>query len=107
RIGRQKLIAILKAKAAQWGGARMAVVYEASGQGFILHDDLTAAGIECYVLAPTRIERSSKLKRNKRDKSDAERLLDIVRGHILAGTELPAVWVPDAQTRDDRETVRM
>ena len=30
----------------------------------------------------------------------------MVRSHVLAGTELPAVWVPDRQTRDDRETVR-
>jgi transposase len=104
--GRQRLIAVLKGKAAQLGGARMAVTYEASGQGFILHDELRAAGIECYVLAPTKIERSNKLKRNKRDKSDAERQLDLLRAHILAGTQLPAVWVPDAQTRDDRETVR-
>jgi transposase len=58
-------------------------------------------------LAPTKIERSSKLKQNKRDKPDAERQLDIIRAHVLAGTALPAVWVPDAQTRDDRETVRM
>jgi transposase len=106
RSGRQKLIAMLKAKAGKWGGGRIVGTYEASGQGFILHDELRAAGIECYVLAPTHIERSNKLKRNKRDQTDAERLLDIIRGHVLAGTKLPAVWVPDAQTRDDRETVR-
>jgi transposase len=32
--------------------------------------------------------------------------LEIVRGHVLGGNELPAVWVPDLQTRDDREIVR-
>ena len=71
----------------------------------MLCDQLRAAGIECHVLAPTKIERSSKQKRNKNDDGDAERLLDIIRGHVLAGTKLPAgVWVPDMQTRDDRET---
>lgn len=107
RSGRQKLIGMLKEKAQALGGARIVLVYEASGQGFILHDELRTAGIEGHVLAPTKIERSNKHKRNKRDRTDGERLLDIIRGHVLAGTELPAVWVPDPQTRDDRETVRM
>ena len=106
RGGRSRLIAMLGEKARTLGGARIVLVYEASAQGFILHDELRAAGIECYVLAPTKIERSNKHKRNKNDKSDAERLVDIIRGHVLAGTPLPAVWVPDPQTRDDRETVR-
>lgn len=26
--------------------------------------------------------------------------------HVLAGNPLPTVWIPDAQTRDDREAVR-
>ena len=107
RAGRQKLIAVLKRKAQEVGGARIALAYEASSQGFILHDELTAAGIECYVLAPTKIERSPQQKLNKSDKKDGKRLLDIVRSHVLAGSELPAVWVPDRQTRDDRETTRM
>jgi len=105
-MGRMKLIDQLKQQAKERGGARIVFAYEASGQGFLLCDQLKAAGIECHVLAPTKIERSSKQKRNKTDDRDAERLLDIVRGHYLAGTKLPAVWVPDAQTRDDRETVR-
>src|SRR5262245_5755289 len=106
RSGRQKLIAVLKRKAEEVGGARIVLVYEASSQGFILYDELKAAGIECYVLAPTKIERSHQQKLNKSDKKDGQRLLDIVRSHVLAGSELPAVWVPDRQTRDDRETTR-
>src|SRR5262245_42334467 len=106
RSGRQKLIAVLKRKAQEIGGGRMVLAYEASSQGFVLYDELKAAGIECHVLAPTKIERSHQQKVNKSDKKDDKRLLDIVRGHVLAGTELPAVWVPDRQTRDDRETVR-
>src|SRR5262245_16367340 len=106
RSGRQKLIAVLKRKAQEIGGARIVVAYEASSQGFVFYDELKAAGIECHVLAPTKIERSHQQKLNKADKKDDKRLLDIVRSHVLAGTELPAVWVPDPQTRDDRETVR-
>ena len=29
-----------------------------------------------------------------------------MEGHVLAGNELPAIWIPDHQTRDDREIVR-
>lgn len=105
--GRRRFIEDLKRRAEQAGGARVVVVYEASGSGFILHDELTQAGLVCHVLAPTRIERSSHQKRNKDDDRDADRLLDIVRAHYLAGTKMPAVWVPDARTRDDREIVRV
>jgi transposase len=50
------------------------VVYEASGNGFILCDELKKAGMESHVIAPNKIERSSKQKRNKNDDRDAERL---------------------------------
>jgi transposase len=106
RAGRQKLIEYFKEQSRRAEGAQVVVVYEASAHGFILCDQLREAGFLCHVLAPTKIERSSKQKRNKTDERDAERLLDIVRGHYLAGTKMPAVWVPDAQTRDDREPVR-
>ena len=104
--GRQKLIAYLAERSRQAGGAQVVVVYEASGQGFILCDELKGAGFLCHVLAPTKIERSIQQKRNKNDDRDAEHLLDLVRGHYLAGTKMPAVWIPDLQTRDDREPVR-
>lgn len=106
RAGRQKLITYLRERSQRAAGAQVVVAYEASGQGFILCDELRAAGFICHVLAPTKIERSSKQKRNKNDDRDAERLLDIVRGHYLASTKMPSVWVPDPQTRDDREPVR-
>lgn len=106
RAGRQGLIEYLNQQSQGWGGAQVVVAYEASAHGFILCDELKAAGFICHVLAPTKIERSTKQKRNKTDDRDAERLLDIVRGHYMAGTKMPAVWVPDHQTRDDREPVR-
>lgn len=104
--GRQKLIPYLKEMSTKHGGAKIVFGYEASGQGFLLYDRLTAAGIECHVLAPTKMESSVKQKRNKNDDRDAERILKRLRAHKLAGEELPSVWVPDLQTRDDRETVR-
>ena len=106
RSGRKKMIEYLKKKSEACGGAKVVVVYEASGNGFTMCDEMKEAGFECHVLAPTKIERSAKQKRNKNDDRDALRLLDIVRGHYLGGTRLPAVWVPDLQTRDDREPVR-
>ena len=104
RAGRRKLIEHLKGRSDQTG-AKVVVAYEASGNGFILCDDLKKAGMECHVIAPTKIERSSKQKRNKNDDRDAERLLEMLRGHYLGGNKLPAVWIPDHQTRDDREIV--
>ena len=58
------------------------------------------------MLAPTKIVRSADHRRRKTDERDAGRLLEILRGHLLAGNSLPTVWVPDRETRDDREIVR-
>jgi len=104
--GRQAMIQELKKQAKSLGGAKVYFAYEASALGFGLYDELTEAKMTCYVLAPSRIERSPHQRRRKTDEKDAERLLDLVRGHVLAGNPIPAVWVPDAQTRDDREVVR-
>ena len=93
--------------AAKHGASRIVLAYEASGQGFGLYDTLTDAGIECYVLAPTHLPHTAHRRKNKTDDKDALMILDEVRGHVLAGRKLPAVWVPDPQTRDDREMVRM
>lgn len=105
--GRTKMIEELGQRAAAAGGARVLFAYEASGQGFGLYDELTAAGIECHVLAPTRIARSQRQASQKTDERDAQQLLEVLRAHVLAGNELPSVWVPDPTTRDDRELVRM
>jgi transposase len=101
--GRQQMLAKLRAVAE--GGA-IFFVYEASGQGFGLYDELSEADITCFVLAPTKIIRSTQGKRQKTDEKDAEDLLELLRAHLLAGNRLPKVWIPDLQTRDDRELVR-
>jgi transposase len=102
--GRRAMIERLQAEAGQSG--QVIFAYEASGQGFGLYDELTAAGIEAHVLAPTKLVRSPKQRRNKTDIRDANAMLDLVRAHVLAGNELPDVWVPDMGTRDAREMVR-
>lgn len=104
--GRKAMITALKKRASAAGGAKIIFAYEASGCGFGLCDELTEAGIKCYVLAPTKIARSVKSRRSKTDEKDADAILALLRAHVLAGNELPAVWVPDPQTRDDREVVR-
>jgi len=106
RAGRRRMVEYLKERSRKAGGAKVVVAYEASGNGFILCDELKVAEFECHVLAPTKIERSMKQRRNKNDDRDADRLLEILRGHYLAGNKIPSVWIPDLQTRDDREPVR-
>ncbi len=104
--GRAAMIEYLRAEAEAAGAAKVLFAYEASGQGFGLYDELSDAGFECHVLAPTKMPPSVKQKKNKTDERDALRVLEVVRGHVLAGNSLPSVWIPDLQTRDDRELVR-
>jgi len=103
---RTELIEWVWEYANQRGAKRIVFAYEASGQGFGLHDDLTDAGIECHVLAPTRLPHTAHGRKNKTDDKDAEMLLDEVRAYVLAGRKLPTVWVPNLETRDDREIIR-
>lgn len=102
-----EMIVWLKEFARQHDSRRIVFAYEASGLGFGLYDELTDAGIECHVLAPTHLPHTAHRRKNKTDEKDAEMILDEVRAFVLAGRELPAVWVPDPETRDDREPVRL
>lgn len=106
RRGRRRLFDEAARRAEQAGGARIVMVYEASACGFILSDEARAQGIECWVVAPTKMEKSVEQRKHKNDERDAEDLLEKLRGHVLAGNRLPTVWIPDKQTRDDREVLR-
>ena len=106
RQGRARLLGEVKRRAEQAGGAKIVMAYEASSCGFVLSDEAEAAGIECWVLAPTKMEKSVEQRKHKNDDRDAEDVLEKLRGHVLAGNRLPTVWVPDRQTRDDRELIR-
>ena len=104
--GRKKLFAQLKRLAKQHGAERIVLAYEASPLGFCLYDACRDAGIECFILAPTKMKKSTKDRKHKNDKNNALEILEIVRGHLLAGNKLPNIWIPDDATRDDREIVR-
>jgi len=106
RGGRARLFKELNRQAEQAGGAKILLAYEASSCGFVLRDEAQARGMICWVLAPTKMEKSVEQKRNKNDDRDADDVLEKLRGHVLAGNRLPTVWVPDMETRDDREVLR-
>lgn len=105
--GRRSLIEELKRDALALQGANVVLAYEASGLGFGWYDELTAAGFDCRVLAPTKIKRSPQHRRRKNDDTDSRQIFEDLRGHVLAGNALPSVWIPSLQLRDDRELVRM
>ena len=104
--GRQGLFRHLKDLAQKNDGARIVVAYEASPLGFGIYDDCVEAGIECHILAPTKMPKAPKDRKKKYDERDAQRILELLRAHVLAGNDLPDIWIPDHQTRDDREIVR-
>jgi transposase len=104
---RQAMIADLRRRAARGGAERIVFAYEACGFGFGLYDELMASGIECHVLAPSKMERSAHRRKRKTDEKDAQAILDVVRSYVLAGVAMPSVWVPDLATRDDRELIRL
>lgn len=104
--GRHRLLKHLQRLSENHGPERIVLTYEASYSGFLLYDDCVAAGVECFILAPTRLSKSRSQKKKKCDVRDAQYLLELLRGHVLAGNDLPAIWVPDYETRDDRELVR-
>jgi len=105
--GRKSMFKYLKFVGCKYGAERIVMAYEASSLGFGLCDEGWDAGIECYVLAPTKMPQSEEQRKRKTDKRDAQKILEQLRGHVLAGNDLAKVWIPDPQTRDDREVVRM
>jgi transposase len=106
RAGRTRLLREVKRRSEEAGGAEIVMAYEASSCGFVLSDEAEALGMRCWVLAPTKMEKSVEQRKHKNDDRDADDVLEKLRGHILAGNRLPTVWVPDLQTRDDRELIR-
>ena len=105
--GRRMMNRFFHKAALQAGDAEVVIAYEASFLGFGLYDEWINEGFRCHVLAPTRIAHSPGQRQRKTDSRDADRILELVRGHIFAGNSLPSIWIPNQQTRDDRELVRM
>lgn len=106
RRGRGRLYEELRRRAEKVDEAQIVMAYEASSCGFILSDEAQARGMRCWVLAPTKMEKSVEQRKHKNDDRDADDVLEKLRAHVLAGNRLPTVWIPDAQMRDDRELVR-
>lgn len=106
RRGRERLVSSLQQLAQKHRAKRIVFAYEASGQGYGLSDWLNSAGIECHVLSPTHLPTTAKSRKNKTDAKDAQVILESVRGYVLAGNDLPAVWTPPQRLRDDRELLR-
>jgi transposase len=107
KVGRGRLFQEVHRRAEEIGGrVQIYMAYEASSCGFLLQDEAEAQGIQCWVLAPTKMEKSVEQKKQKNDDRDADDVLEKLRGHVLAGNKLPKVWVPDMETRDDREVTR-
>ena len=108
--GREKMIEHVKQLAADEGATHIVFAYEASCLGFGMYDELVEAGIDCHVLAPTKLERSPHQRKNKTDERDARKILKELRSYVLCEhdqAQFPSVWVPDHRTRADRELVRM
>lgn len=96
----------IKQLASRTGTSGVWGVYEASSCGFGLYDALTALGWKVSVVAPTHVKQSIKDRKRKNDRADARRLRELLVSHAELGTGLPTVWIPDLETRANREVAR-
>lgn len=76
--------------------------YEAGCLGYSLYKQLRAENIDCDILAPTTMYRSSKNKVNKNDKLDARNIAT-----NLANGTYKAVYVPQEDDVEVKEYMRM
>lgn len=79
---------------------RVKCCYEAGPTGFGLHRDLTAAGIDCVVVAPSLVP----MKAGDRVKTDRRDAVKLAR--FLRSGDLTEVHVPDAATEAMRDLER-
>ena len=91
RAGRGRLFVGLEKRAAELGGAEIVMACEASSCGFILADEAKQRRIRCWVLSPTKMEKSVEQRKHKNDDRDAEDILEKLRAHVLAGNRVPTV----------------
>ena len=78
----------------------VAVAYEAGPTGFGLYRSLTAAGIRCEVVAPSRLQRPS----GDRVKTDAKDAVHLAR--LLRLDEITSVSIPSVDQEAARDLVR-
>ena len=84
----------------EFGGALLLFCYEAGPCGYGLYRQLTEAGHECQVVAPSLIPKKPG-ERIKTDRRDALKL-----SRLLRGGDLTAVWVPDSEQEAMRDLTR-
>ncbi|MPZ61902.1 MAG: IS110 family transposase [Propionibacteriales bacterium] len=78
----------------------VAVAYEAGPTGFGLHRDLTAAGIRCEVVAPSKLQKPA----GDRVKTDAKDAIHLAR--LLRLDEITSVSIPTVDQEAARDLVR-
>lgn len=76
------------------------IALEASTSGVFVYDYLTANGLKVKVANPNAIKLISHSDK-KTDKSDAEKLADLLRMNML-----PTCYMPDKKTREMRDLIR-
>jgi transposase len=91
-------LAELKQMLGRWG-PELSVVMESTTGAFILHDQLKGQVAEVKVAHPSDL-RAIAHARIKNDRLDAEKLSELNRGDLI-----PQVWVPPAESRDQRELI--
>lgn len=82
-------------------GHQLRLAYEAGPTGYVLQRQLTKLGVECQVVAPSLIPKSTSDRKRKTDARDAEQL-----ARLLRSGDLVAIWVPDQEHEAFREVVR-
>jgi len=87
-------------------GAQIILSYEAGPTGPRFARQVKSWGWKCHVLAPHALDRSPKRRYQKCDYKDAERALEAIKNHYLAGSKLTECWLPDEELFDHREIVR-
>ncbi len=80
--------------------SKMLVCYEAGPCGYRVYRQLTSMGIECQVIAPSRIPKSP-TDRIKNDHRDAMSL-----ARLLRAGDLTTIWVPDEMHEAMRDLIR-
>jgi transposase len=81
-------------------GAELHVAYEAGPTGFVIYRHLKKMGIECLVVAPSKMPVPGG-RRQKTDRRDAELL-----ARLLRAGELTSIEVPDAIDESIRDLMR-
>lgn len=101
-----KQVAAMKAKLGLAATVRVLSCYEAGRDGFWIHRQLVAQGLENVVVDPASIEVDRRERRVKTDRIDATKLvLQLVR-HDERGDRLRTVRVPTPEQEDARRPLR-